>query len=458
MSGISVRRDRAPGSGCRARWLQRRPRNDQLTGLATRDALLAHLERALARGRSIGILYVDLDDFKLVNDTLGHAAGDELLRHVAAAMRRRARGGDLVGRQGGDEFVFVAIGHENLDRLAADVRAAISNPVTLHGIEVSAGASIGIATYPADGRCAGELLESADGAMYRAKRSGRNEIRRAHRDQWRNRDGDRAALEFTKALPEAIERDELMLHWQPLVDVENLTVLGLEALVRWNHPERGLLYPDAFLPFAGRTGLISEVDAWVASALARQRHRWQAQGLDPYVGFNLAPQFARRPGALGSLIERLTAGGLDLEHITIELSESKTLREDPDLVCFLHGLHAAGVTVSLDDFGRAYSSLNRLRDVPARWVKLHRGFLHGVPEDPMATGVLSAAIDLVRALRFDFIVEGVEREQQRAALAQLGVPVAQGFLLGRPAPAPELDTRLHASPACQLAVAIQQAA
>jgi diguanylate cyclase (GGDEF)-like protein len=421
---------------------------DQLTGLANRDALSRHLEGAIGarRRRRLSVLYVDLDDFKLVNDTLGHAAGDELLRRVARAMGELVGPNDLLARQGGDEFVLVARDVDDSEQLARSLREAITEPSTLRGLEISIGVSIGIAVFPDDGLDPDALLEAADAAMYEAKRTGRNEIRRGRPGPARDRDQDRAALEFTRTLPEAIRRDELTLHWQPLVDVDDLSIVGLEALVRWEHPERGLLLPGAFLPFAHQTGMIAAVDEWVAGAVSRQRHLWHAEGLDPYVGFNLAPQFARQPGALERMLARLTAGGLDLDHLTIELTESEALREDQCLVSFVRGLAAAGVTVSLDDFGRAYSSLSRLRDVPARWVKLDRAFLDGVPEDPNATNVLVAVIDLLRALRLEYIIEGVEHEAQRRFLCEQGVRVAQGFLLGRPVPAAELHDRLRASP------------
>jgi len=431
---------------------------DQLTGLANRDALSAHLERAIRRGRPLTVLYVDLDDFKLVNDTLGHAAGDELLRRVAHAMRELAGSGDLLARQGGDEFVLVARDAGDPDDLARTLQAVITKPSMLRGLEISVGVSIGIAVFPDDGQDPESLLEAADAAMYDAKRTGRNEIRRRGPGAGRDRDQDRAVLELTTTLPEAIRRDELTLHWQPLVDVDDLSIVGLEALVRWQHPQRGLLLPGAFLPFAYQTGMIAAVDEWVAGALARQRHLWRAEGLDPYVGFNLAPQFARQPGALERLLARLTAGGLDLDHVTIELTESEALRADECLVSFVHGLTAAGVTVSLDDFGRAYSSLSRLRDVPARWIKLDRAFLQGVPEDPQATSVLVAVVDLLSALRFEFIIEGVEREAQRRFLSEQGVRIGQGYLLGRPVPAPELHDRLLASAVSRLQARVPPAA
>ncbi len=433
---------------------------DQLTGLANRRGLTLHLQRAIGRSGNFSVFYIDLDDFKLVNDTLGHAAGDELLLHVSRAMAVIAGPNDLVARQGGDEFVFVALGAGAAEALAAELLAAITRPVSLRGIEISVGASIGIANWPADGHDAAALLESADAAMYEAKRTGRNQIRSAHPAQARERDRerDRATLGLTASLPDAIRRDELVLYWQPLVDVDDLSVIGLEALVRWNHPEHGLCLPAMFLPFARQTGLISAIDEWVAGAVARQRHAWHAHGLDPYVGFNLDPQYGRRPGALESLLERMDAGALDMAHLTIELSESVSLRDDDELLAFVWGLHAAGVTLSLDEFGRAYSSLNRLRELPTRWVKLDRMFLKGVPEDPMAANVLEAAIDLMRALQLEFIVEGVEHEEQRRFLRSLGVRVAQGYLLGRPVPAEDLDDRLRRSAPSRLVTDGRQAA
>lgn len=428
---------------------------DQLTGLATRAALMRHLQRLLDRGERPAILYVDLDDFKLVNDTLGHAAGDELLRHVAGAMARLLGPGDMIARQGGDEFALVVPDAADAVRLARRLRTAITTPVSVRGVQLRVGGSIGIAVAPGDGVDAGALLEAADGAMYEAKTSGRDQIRRAADGGSRDRRHDRAALTLTASLPAAITRDELCLHWQPIVEVDGLEIIGLEALVRWQHPEHGLLYPGDFLPFAETSGMIHAVDEWVATAVARQRVEWQARGLDPHVGFNLSPQFAQLPGALDPLLERLTSGGLSLDRVTVELSESVALREDRRLFSFLHGLADAGVTVSLDDFGRAYSSLDRLRDVPAKSIKLDRAFLDRVQEDASATGVLFAILELVRALKLQLVVEGVENPEQLAALRSHGALTgAQGFLLGRPAPAAALEQRLRESASSRPAPAL----
>ncbi len=407
---------------------------------------MRQLQRLLDRGERPAILYVDLDDFKLVNDTLGHAAGDELLRHIAGAMAQLLAPGDMIARQGGDEFAVVLPNAADATGLAHGLRAAITAPVTLRGVQMQIGGSIGIAVAPGDGVDAGSLMEAADGAMYEAKASGRDQIRRAAESVSRDRRLDRAALTLTASLPAAIAHDQLRLHWQPIVEVDGLQIIGLEALVRWQHPERGMLYPGEFLPFAETSGMIHAVDEWVASAVARQRVEWRTRGLDPYVGFNLSPQFARLPGALDPLLERLTSGGLSLDRVTVELTESVALREDRRLFSFLHGLADAGVTVSLDDFGRAYSSLDRLRDVPAKSIKLDRAFLDRVQEDASATDVLFAILELVRALKLQLVVEGVENPEQLAVLRSHGALTgAQGFLLGRPAPAATLEQRLRES-------------
>ncbi len=428
--------------------------HDSLTGLPDRSLMSGMLQRridAARPGTSLAVLYLDLDDFKLVNDTLGHAAGDDLLEHVAASMQRYVRAGDMLGRQGGDEFVLIATGwpdRDALERLAARMRDAAGEPVTVGGVEVRVGASIGVAVWTAE-TAAAALLEHADGAMYEAKAGGRDEIRWHHPGTIRDRSSDRSRVALTTALPRAIERGELTLHWQPLVSLTRGTVSGLEALVRWNHPDRGLLLPAEFIPFAEETGLVTAVDDWVMAAVSAQRHAWRAQGLDPYVGFNLAANTARGADALERVLGRLTAGGLDVAHITVELSESAGLREDECVRAFVHGLHEAGVTVTLDDFGVAYSSLHRLREVPARWVKIDRALLRHVPDDPAATRILLASLDLIRALGLECIVLGIETEAQLELLRAHGVRLGQGFLLGRPIEAAAIEPLLRAAPVSQ---------
>jgi diguanylate cyclase (GGDEF)-like protein len=429
------------------------PGQDSLTGLPDRSRVAATLQRRIDAARPatrLAVLYIDLDDFKLVNDTLGHAAGDELLQHVAAGMRTHVRGGDVLARQGGDEFVLVAVGWPDpaaLDRLAERLRDAAGRPVCVAGVEVRVGASIGIATWDGEATAA-ELLEHADAAMYEAKAGGRDEIRWHAPGHGRDRAGDRSRVALTTELPRAIERGELVVHWQPLVSLARGTLSGVEALVRWEHPRRGLLLPAEFIPFAEETGLVAAVDDWVMAAVAEQRRAWRGAGLDPYVGVNLAAQTARRPDALGRALGRLERGG-DLGHVTVELTESAGLREDERLRAFVHGLHRAGVTVTLDDFGVAYSSLSRLREVPARWVKIDRALLRGVPEDAGATRVLVAALDLVRALSLECIVLGIETEAQLALLRDHGVRLGQGHLLGRPLPAAAVTPLLAAAPVSQ---------
>jgi len=426
---------------------------DPLTGLPDRSHVGAAIQRridAAAAGAGVAVIYVDLDDFKLVNDTLGHAAGDELLQHVAASMRGHVRGGDLLARQGGDEFVLVATagaGRPAVQHLAERLRAAAGRPVTVAGVEVCVGASIGIALWDGEARAA-DLLERADAAMYEAKQSGRDEIRWSEPGRSRDRSGDRSRVALTATLPRAVERGELVLHWQPLVSLARGTLSGVEALVRWNHPERGLLPPAEFLPFAEETGLVTAIDDWVMAAVAGQRREWRAAGLDPYTGFNLSAHAARRANGLERALALIAEGG-DVGHVTVELTESAGLREDERVCAFVHGLHAAGVTVTLDDFGVAYSSLSRLREVPARWIKIDRVLLRGVPEDPVATRTLVAALDLVRALSLECIVLGIETEAQLELVRSHGVRLGQGYLLGRPMPAAEITPLLVAAPVSQ---------
>jgi diguanylate cyclase (GGDEF)-like protein len=433
----------ALGLGVRARL----HRSDPLTGLAGRARLHQELTRRLGRarrgGEPVAVVFLDLDDFKLVNAGLGHAAGDQVLRRAATAMRARMRRGDVLGRLGGDEFLALTRGPG--DGLAAQLIAAACAPMVVDHVEVRVGASAGVAVASAKDDAAA-IIRRADQAMLEAKATGRNRVVRHHPGTSRVRGRAREQVALTSAIPRAIERDELTLHWQPLVDVRSGGLAGLEALVRWNHPERGLLLPRDFIPFAEATGLVGAVDRWVAGAVTEQRVVWRRQGLAPFVGFNFSPVAARRPGALEELLDRLAPDGLGLDHVTVELTESAASREDRHLTTFIRGLQTAGATVALDDFGKAHSSLSRLRDNPVRWVKIDRAFLRGVPEDPAATQILSAMLELVQALGLDYIVEGVEREAQRAFLHRRGARLCQGFLLGRPLPPEELTDALRASP------------
>jgi diguanylate cyclase (GGDEF)-like protein/PAS domain S-box-containing protein len=427
--------------------------HDPLTGLPNRALLREHLDLSLARakrnGTAVALLYLDLDDFKLVNDSLGHAAGDELLCRVADELRERARASDLIVRQGGDEFLLLLSdlqqdgAEEAAQAAAAAVRAALADPFRIAGAEFHVGTSIGISLFPRDAEDAEALLKHADAAMYQAKAAGRSEV-------VVYTGGLRQPIErlsLSTRLRRAISSDELVLHWQPILSLGDGSLTAVEALVRWEDPDRGLLPPVDFVPFAEETGLIGRLGSWVADAVAQQRRAWREAGLDPRVHLNVSPRQLARRGFVADLVGRLGSGGLDLDGITIEITESLALRDDGSAVPLLTELREAGVRVAIDDFGAGWSSLGRLRDLPVQVVKIDRSFLAGVPGSAEGSAIVRAMLTLIEALGLEAIAEGVENEAQRAFLTDNGCPAAQGYLLGRPMPVGELDDLLSAAAA-----------
>jgi diguanylate cyclase (GGDEF)-like protein/PAS domain S-box-containing protein len=422
--------------------------HDSLTGLPNRALLAEHLELALARARrtasSVALLYLDLDDFKLVNDSLGHAAGDELLCQIALRLQDRRRESDLLARQGGDEFLLlladVAGDAVGIARTAAEaILEALSRPFSIAGTDFHVGASIGVGVFPRDANDAEELLRHADAAMYQAKARGRNTVAvysgEAHQSRER--------LSLSSRLRRAIERDELVLHFQPIVDPRDGLLRKAEALVRWDDPKRGLVPPVDFIPFAEETGLIDEIGEWVLEALCRQRLAWQADGLDPEVTFNVSPREMRRTVFAEHLRSRLGAHGLDPTRVTVEVTESAAMGDFGVTEPVLRDLVAAGFKVAIDDFGAGYSSLSRLRNLPVQLLKIDRSFLREVPDRPEATAVVTAILELAGALGMETVAEGVENPAQRDFLIERGATYAQGFLLGRPAPARDLEPLLR---------------
>jgi len=424
--------------------------HDSLTGLPNRALLAEHLELALARARrtstAVALLYLDLDDFKLVNDSLGHQAGDELLCQIALRLQDRRRETDLLARQGGDEFLLLLsdVGGDavGVARTAAEaILEALSRPFSIAGTDFHVGASIGVGVFPRDANDGDELLRHADAAMYQAKARGRNTVAvysgEAHQSRER--------LSLSTRLRRAIERDELVLHFQPIVEPRDGLVRKVEGLVRWDDPKRGLVSPVEFIPFAEETGLIDEVGEWVLEALCRQRVAWQADGLDPEVTFNVSPRELRRTVFAEHMRSRLGAHGLDPSRVTVEVTESAAMGDFGVTEPVLRDLAAAGFTVAIDDFGRGYSSLSRLRNLPVQLLKIDRSFLRDVPERPEATAVVTAILELAGALGMETVAEGVENAAQREFLIARGATHAQGFLLGRPAPARDLEPLLKRS-------------
>ena len=420
---------------------------DPLTGLPNRTLLHDRLSQTVAQAqrqaRQAAVLFVDLDRFKLINDTLGHYVGDLLIAEVARRLQHCVRAGDTVGRLSGDEFgvVLADLAHADDAALVAQkVLEALARAYQLAGSEAFISASIGIAVCPGDGTHAGDLLRNADMAMYRAKESTRNAY--CFFTPEMNQRAS-ARMQLNNDLRHAIERREFVLHYQPKVDLVSGRMQGLEALLRWNHPTRGLVAPMEFVPALEESGLILPVGEWVLEEACAQIGRWQAEGLAPVpVAINLsAKQFRRRD--LDEVIARaLAAAGVAPSLLEVEITESCLMEDPEEAVRLLGCLRRAGVRISVDDFGTGYSSLSYLTRLPLTALKIDRSFVRDAAAKPEAASIVRAVIDMAHNLRFTVIAEGVETEEQVAFLRRHACDQAQGYLFGRPAAAEQMRGRL----------------
>jgi diguanylate cyclase (GGDEF)-like protein len=412
----------AGGRGRRNAQLAAMAYHDGLTGLANRAQLEEHLTVALARAARHGgagaLLYIDLDHFKIVNDTLGHDAGDALLRQVATRLSARTRAGDVLARHGGDEFMLLLSVLDGDPRVAAaavahDVLATLETPFQLHGHEFEVAASIGAATFPHDSDVGSELLKRADAALYEAKRDGRGAVR-FHAAESSPGAG---ALTLTARLRRALARDELELHYQPVFDVASGAPVAVEALLRWHDPDRGMVPPGEFIPAAESSGLIEPIGDWVVDAVLAQAQAWRAEGLEPDIAFNLSPRQLRAPGFADRLLERIAASGIEPARLIAEVTESAAMTDPERTGPLFERLAGAGLRLAIDDFGADFSSLARLRDLPVSELKIDRAFLRGVPGDARSAAIVIAIVQLAHALELTSVAEGVEEAAQLEFLA-----------------------------------------
>jgi diguanylate cyclase (GGDEF)-like protein len=425
-----------------SRRLRHQALHDALTGLPNRTALYQRTATAIAGPGLAALLLVDLDRFQDVNDTLGHDHGDRLLVEVAERLAGVLRRGDMLARLGGDEFAVLLTGlpHRGAAaEAAARLQGALSRPFALGGVPVELDASVGVALYPEHGKDVTTLVRSADVAMYLAKR-GRSRVETYDSARDPHSPGRLALL---GELRRAIDEDELELHYQPKVEVATGELCGVEALVRWRHPQRGLLGPGEFVDLAERTGTIHDLTRWVLDAALAQVADWREQGLDLAVAINLAAADVVDPTLPAAVAAGLARHGLPGERLECEISEHTVMADPERAMGVLAELRELGVGLSLDDFGTGQSSLAYLKRLPLDEVKIDRGFVLGMDEDEEDQAIVRATVDLARALGLRVVAEGVECPRVLARLAELRCDVAQGFLLGRPQPAAELGLALR---------------
>ena len=420
---------------------------DSVTGLANRNLLRERLEHAIAqsrrRRRGAGVLFVDLDGFKLVNDSHGHHVGDELLRHVGRRLQDCVRRDDTVSRLGGDEFAVVIADLARPDDAALVAQKfleAFTAPFDLGGRETFITASIGVATFPNDGESAEALLKCADIAMHRAKESSRNTFCFYTAEL-----NARAAskLQLNSDLRRALERGEFLLHYQPKVWLASGAMIGMEALLRWQHPQRGMVAPLEFIPALEDSGQIVAVGDWVIEEACRQLAAWSRAGLQPMpVAVNLsARQFRRRD--LDRVIQELLAEhGVSPAMLELEITESSLMDDPKDAIRQLQALREAGLRISVDDFGTGYSSLAYLTRLPVSTLKIDRAFVNAAITEPDSAAIVRMVIDMARRLRFDVVAEGIESERHVDFLREHGCEQGQGYHYGRPISAEAMAPRL----------------
>jgi diguanylate cyclase (GGDEF)-like protein/PAS domain S-box-containing protein len=445
------------------REIQRLAYFDSLTGLPNRMLFKDRLAQAVSYARryrtTLATMFLDLDRFKAINDTLGHNIGDMLLKSVADRLMESVRYSDSIGRPGeqepthelarlgGDEFtVLLTNVHDVQDagKVARRMLEALAKPFLINGREIFVTVSIGIASFPADGDSVDQLLEHADSAMYHAKEKGRNNYQ-FYSDTMNTAENDR--VKFESELRQGTEREEFVVYYQPQVDLRTSRIVGAEALVRWQHPQRGLLEPSAFLTAAAETGLIRAIDEWMLRAVCRQSLAWRQHGLLPTrISMNVSNSLFHGNTMVKAVEDALRDTGLDPGCLELELTESVAMRNVDVSIALLCRLQAIGVQVSIDDFGTGYSSLSCLQRLPVNMVKIDQSIIRAISTQSQPVPILRAIIAMAHSLQLQVMAEGVEQEVQQKILLAEGCDQAQGYLFGRPMPADEFAKLLPPLP------------
>ena len=417
--------------------------HDGLTGLPNRVMFNQLLQSSIATSRrhdrKFALLYLDLDRFKIINDTLGHADGDTLLVEMSRRFTETVRESDVVARLGGDEFVVLLHEVDDEKQVAGVARKLLSaaiKPVNLRGHDCRVTASIGVAIFPADGEDEQTLTKNADMAMYLAKGEGKNDVRFYTR-QMKAPSTERLMLEVS--LQRAIERQELVIHYQPKRDLRDGSITGVEALLRWQHPDLGLLAPNQFIPLAEETGLIIPIGQWVLREACRQNMAWQKQGLPPMsMAVNLSPRQFADEGLLASIDAALAETGMAPDLLQLEITESMVMQDLEHSIAILKAIKSRGVHLAIDDFGTGYSSMSLIKRFPVDTLKIDRSFVRDLPQDSEDKAIADAIIGLGRALGLRIIAEGVETAEQESFLRDHSCDEMQGYLFSRAIPAEQI--------------------
>jgi len=438
--GVTIGRDISLRKAAE-RELEQLALEDTLTGLPNRNRFHDGLERAIASARRnltpMSLLVIDLDDFKEVNDTFGHEIGDRLLKEIGARLKRELRGADGAARLGGDEFAIMLPGTDGAEAtvVARRVWEAINRPTEIEGQTLSVGASIGIAVYPEHGQDASSLLRRSDIAMYSAKRmGGGNAVYSGEQDN----DGARR-LALIADLRYALERDELRIHYQPLKQFASGRVAGVEALIRWQHPQRGLIAPGEFVAIAEKMGLMDAITEWVLDRSIAQAKRWRTSGLEVPVSVNISMRNLRDVELPDTISGLLRKHGADAGLLKVEITESDIMLNPRHVMHALERLRALGIRIAIDDFGTGYSSLAYLNLLPVDQLKIDRSLVKEICTDEGTAAIVRATIDLGHSLGLEIVGEGVEDQQTSDRLAGLGCDLEQGYYFGRPMAVEDLE-------------------
>jgi diguanylate cyclase (GGDEF)-like protein/PAS domain S-box-containing protein len=416
--------------------------HDSLTELPNRALLNERLSEAIAlssrHGRKLAVLFVDLDRFKHINDSLSHIVGDRVLQAVARRLFRCVRSSDVVGRQGGDEFVVLLqdVGHaQDAAITAVKILEALRKPYYIDEHELHITASIGIVTYPEDGTDVETLMKKVDLAMYHSKQSGCDGYQ-FFEPEMNARAIERQSLE--DSLHHAIERRQMEMHYQPTLDLRTGGIIGAEALIRWRHPQRGLVLPEKFISIAENCGLIVSIGQWVLREVCRQARAWQLAGLPPVcVAINVSSLELRAPGFVSGVREALRTAGLAARYLELELTETGLMTDWRSIVAVLRELKAMGVLLALDDFGTGYSSLSHLKSFPVDSIKIDQSFVRDLGSDDDGTSIVTALIGMGKSLHMKVVAEGVETRAQLDILRAHACPQGQGYFFSQPVPAEE---------------------